>query len=183
MLSVSNRYILIVIGGLVMMTASGCFLWPFGGGEASEAETVIDAAARLRENQMAAEEALFQADMAIEEERFDAAVREFNRAIRADSSNVGIYFELAKLHQELATLYREDGDLETAIQHNARGLKVLEDLMGYQKRNLDTAAAGEMQMDQMPSDNTGEAVPDETSPAQETPEPEPEDSGFWQGGR
>ena len=178
-MSAAKRYILIVTGVLVMVTSSGCFLWPFGGGEDSETEIAIDAAARLREKQMEAEEALFQADMAIEEERFDAAVLEFNRAIRADSSNVGIYFELAKLHQELATLYREDGDLETAIQHNARGLKVLEDLMGYQKRNLDTAAAGEMQVDRMPPDDMGEAVPDETSPVQETAEPETEDSGFW----
>ena len=182
-MSAAKRYILIVTGVLVMVTSSGCFLWPFGGGEDSETEIAIDAAARLREKQMAAEEALFQADMAIEEQRFDAAVFEFNRAIRADSSNVGIYLELAKLHQELATQYREDGDLETAIQHNARGLKVLEDLMGYQKRNPDTAAAGEMGMDQKPSGDIEEAVPDEISPAQETAEPDPEDSGFWQGRR
>lgn len=115
--------------------------------------------------------------MAIEEERFDAAILEFNRAIRADSSDIGIYFELANLHRELSTQYREDGNLEAAIRENARGLAVLENLMSYQKRNLDTAVTTEMQMDEMPPGDRGEAVQEEMLPDQETSEPDAEGAG------
>jgi len=176
MMTGPKRYILFVSGALAMMTASGCFLFG-GGGEDESQEAALDAAEQLRENRMVAEDALLEADMAIEEERFDAAILEFNRAIRADSSDIGIYFELANLHRELSTQYREDGNLEAAIRENARGLAVLENLMSYQKRNLDTAVTTEMQMDEMPPGDRGEAVQEEMLPDQETAEPDAEGAG------
>ena len=172
MMSVPNRYILFIMGTLVTMTASGCFL--FGGSKEDESlEDAIAAAAELREGQLAVEEALFRADMAIEEERLDTAVIEFNRAIRVDSSQVGIYFELAQLHQQIAARYREDGELEAAIQENSRGLRVLENLMSYQKRNPEVANETPVpsDMSDMSADGTEETIPEETPPDEEATEP------------
>lgn len=170
-----HRCMLLGIGALVVLSSSGCFL--FGGGSSEDTmESAIAASTQLREGQMAVEEALFRADMAIEEERLDTAVIEFNRAIRADSSQVGIYFELAQLHKKLSEQYREDGNIEAALQENARGLRVLENLMAYRSRNPETAdadmansSADEMPMDDMSSDTTS---PDSAS------EPTPDDSAM-----
>ena len=159
-MSFLHRWMLLGTGAMVILTSSGCFL--FGGGGS--------------EDTMAVEEALFRADMAIEEERLDTAVIEFNRAIRADSSQVGVYFELAQLDRQLSEQYREDRDIEAALQENARGLRVLENLMAYRSRNpedsegiVDEAGGGDMPMDAPAVDN----VPAETD---STPAPSMDDS-------
>ncbi|MBT4494433.1 MAG: hypothetical protein HOC70_14420 [Gammaproteobacteria bacterium] len=168
-----HRCMLLGIGALVMMSSTGCFL--FGGGSSEDTmESAIAASTELREGQMAVEEALFRADMAIEEERLDTAVIEFNRAIRADSSQVGIYFELAQLHKQLSEQYREDGNIEAALQENARGLRVLENLMAYRSRNPEPADAemANSSADEMPMDDTSS----ETTSPDSMSEPAPDNS-------
>ena len=125
-----RRFVMCSVGMVMMTTASGCFF----GGNQETTESVIVATREQEQGAIEVEEALFRADMAIEEERFDTAVIEYNRAIRADSSNVDAYFELALLHQQLSAQYRDEGDIEAALRENTRALRVLSNLVNYQSR-------------------------------------------------
>ena len=171
-----HRWVVLALGALILMTIPGCFLL---GGKKETTESAIAATAELREGQIATEEALFRADMAIEEERYDTAVIEYNRAIRADSSNIDAYLELASLHQQLSSQYREEGNIEAALQENTRALTVLSNLVKYQAEasKQGTGASSMMPSDteevpesMMPSDT--EEVPESMMLPEETPAPE-----------
>lgn len=167
-----HRCVMLAFGALILMTIPGCFLF---GGKKETTESAIAATAELREGQIATEEALFRADMAIEEERYDTAVIEYNRAIRADSSNIDAYFELASLHQQLSTQYRSEGNIEAALQENTRALTVLSSLVKYQvssggKQSADLTPPESSMMPEdtgmesmMPSDT--ETMPEGTMPS------------------
>ena len=118
-----QRMLTLLVGMLVLITIPGCFL--FGGGGDNTTESAITASEDVQNNAQVSDEAMFLADMALEEGDFDTAIAEYNRAIRADSTNVDAYLALTRLYQDLAFQYREIGDVEEALAEQTRALRVL----------------------------------------------------------
>lgn len=130
-------YRVFVFCALMLTTLPGCFLFG-GGGDNGSIENVGTGDVAATGSPQLSDEAMFLAEMAAEEQDYDTAVAEYNRAIRADSTNVDAYIGLTRLHQQLATQYRDAGNIERALQEQTRALRVLS---AYINRQLAPAAS------------------------------------------
>lgn len=173
------RLVIIVVCVTVLATVSGCFL-PFFGGDkqtetnASKTTKAPDSPAAQQptqreqsgsRNPTAAAEAVRRAEQAMADQKYETAVIEYNRALRADSTNVEAYLALTRLHRQLSEQYREAGKLDEALRAHMQAVSVLST---YFTNYLEPEAAARAST---PSQNAPPAAPSGTQPAPSSPPP------------